>query len=43
MELLVTLIEPQKESDKVAKDSEDAEIEADLESLKRSKREASKS
>ncbi len=43
MELLVTLIEPQKESDKTAKDAEDAEVEADLESLKRSKREASKS
>jgi Fe-S oxidoreductase len=43
MELLVTLIEPQKESDKTAKDAEDAEVEADLEALKRSKREASKS
>src|SRR5580658_3150275 len=43
MELLLTLIEPQKESDKVAKDAEDAEVEADLESLKRSKREASNS
>jgi iron-sulfur cluster protein len=43
MELLATLIEPQKESDKVAKDAEDAEVEADLEALKRSKREASKS
>jgi iron-sulfur cluster protein len=43
MELLATLLEPQKESDRVAKDAEDAEVEADLESLKRSKREASKS
>lgn len=43
MELLETLIERQKESDKVAKDAEDAEVEADLEALKRSKREASKS
>ena len=43
MELLVTLIEPQKESDKAAKDAEDAEVEADLESLKRSKREESNS
>ncbi|MBV9888507.1 MAG: LUD domain-containing protein [Acidobacteria bacterium] len=43
MELLVTLIEPQKESDKAAKDAEDAEVEADLDALKRSKREASNS
>jgi iron-sulfur cluster protein len=43
MELLLTLIEPQKESDKAANDAEDAEVEADLESLKRSKREASNS
>jgi iron-sulfur cluster protein len=43
MELLLTLIELQKESDKVVKDAEDAEIEADLESLKRSKRDASNS
>ena len=43
MELLVTLIEPQKESDKTAKDAEDAEVEADLDALKRSKREASNS
>ena len=43
MELLVTLIEPQKESDKAAKDAEDAVGAADLESLKRSKREASNS
>ena len=43
MELLETLLEPQKESDKVVKDAEDAEIEADLEALKRSKRDASKS
>ena len=41
MELLVTLIEPQKESDKVAKDAEDAEVEADVDALKRSKKEAS--
>jgi iron-sulfur cluster protein len=43
MELLVTLIEPQKESDKVTQDAEDAEVEADVEALKRSKREASSS
>ena len=38
MELLETLIERQKESDKVAKDAEDAEVEADFEALKRSKK-----
>ncbi len=43
MELLVTLIEVQKESDKMALDAEDADVEADVEALKRSKREASSS